>query len=481
MADFGFVGASYEAPSIYQDAQECINWYPEVDPVKAQGERGVIALYPTPGLTLVSNALTNAPVRALHTSPDGQTFIAVVGNIVYLINSSYSATILGYLTTNIGYVQIQDNNIQAMIVDGVNRYKYSYGNTSSFSVISPSDGAFQGANTVDIVDNYLVYSKGGNSQEWGATDALSTSSSNLSFASKFGSSDNLVGLIVNNRQVYLLGQQTSEIWTDAGLFPFPFQIIPGTSSQFGCAAAGSIARLGPTSAFLSKNSRGQAMFMMFNGYTPIRISTHAVENTLLNQDISDAIAYTYQIEGHEFYVCSFPSINLTWVYDATTQLWHKWLSTDIYGRYTRHRSNCATVFQNRVIVGDYQNGYLYALDNNVYTENGTPIRRLRRCPHLVTDLQRQYFEELQIQFQPGVGLSTGQGKTPQAMLRWSNDGGSTWSKEYWVSVGQQGKYKNRAIWRRLGWSRDKVFEVSTSDPVKFVIVSANLKATEGEN
>jgi hypothetical protein len=67
------------------------------------------------------------------------------------------------------------------------------------------------------------------------------------------------------------------------------------------------------------------------------------------------------------------------------------------------------------------------------------------------------------------------------MLRWSNDGGSTWSNEHWVSVGQQGKYKNRAIWRRLGQARDRVFEVVVTDPVKMVIVSANLKASGAEN
>ena len=481
MADFGFVGASYEAPSIYQDAQECINWYPEIDPTKPDGSRGIIALYPTPGLTALVTSLNNAPVRAMHTSPDGNTFIAVIGNTVYLIDSAYSATTLGTLTTNIGYVQIQDNNLQAMIVDGANRYSYTYGSLTSFSVLPASDGAFQGANSVDIVDNYLVYSKGGNSQQWGSTNALSTTSEQLSFASKFGSSDNLVSLIVSNRQVYLLGTKTSEIWTDAGLFPFPFQIIPGSSSQYGCAAEGSIARTVSSFAFLSKNNRGQAMFMAFDGYMPKRISTHAVENTLQNQYVADAIAYTYQLEGHEFYVCTFPSLNLTWVFDTTTQLWHKWLSTDIYGNFQRHRSNCSTLFQGKVLVGDYQNGKIYALDNSVYTDNGTPIRRLRRCPHIVTDLQRQYFDELQIQFQPGVGLSSGQGENPQAMLRWSSDGGSTWSKEHWTSVGLQGKYNNRAIWRRLGWSRDRIFEVSTSDPVKFAIVSANLKASEGEN
>jgi hypothetical protein len=134
-----------------------------------------------------------------------------------------------------------------------------------------------------------------------------------------------------------------------------------------------------------------------------------------------------------------------------------------------------------VLVGDYQNGAIYAIDNKTYTDNGQTIRRLRRAPHLVTDFNQQYFEMLQLQFQPGTGLSTGQGADPQAMLRWSNDGGSTWSNEHWRSIGQIGKYKNRVIWRRLGTARDRVFEVVFSDPVKAVIVSANLKANAGDN
>ena len=97
------------------------------------------------------------------------------------------------------------------------------------------------------------------------------------------------------------------------------------------------------------------------------------------------------------------------------------------------------------------------------------------------DLQREFFSELQLQFQPGVGLSTGQGKDPQVMLRWSNDGGSTWSQEHWKSIGMQGKYKNRAIWRRLGMARDRIYEVSMTDPVKAVIVSANLKGEGADN
>jgi hypothetical protein len=245
-----------------------------------------------------------------------------------------------------------------------------------------------------------------------------------------------------------------------------------------------MARMGNSFAYVSKNNRGEAMIVRMNGYFPERISTHAVETTLVNQNVSDALAWTYQLEGHEVYVVTFPSVGengLTWAYDQTTGLWHKWLYRNPQNQFERHRGNCCAFFNQQVLVGDYENGKIYQLSRNFYTDDGAPIRRIRRAPHITSDLQRQYFHELQIQFQPGVGLSTGQGEDPKAMLRWSSDGGSTWSNEYWTSIGKQGKYNNRAIWRRLGWARDRVFEVSISDPVKAVIISANLKAEAGDN
>jgi hypothetical protein len=358
----------------------------------------------------------------------------------------------------------------------------------NFTIFPTSDGAFTGGNTVDIVDNYFVYNRP-SSQQWAASNPLSPITNPLSFSSKDGSPDNLVSLIVDHREVYLLGESSSEVWVDVGSYPFPFQRIPGTSTQHGIAAKFSVSRLGNSFAYVSRNNRGQAEIMMMNGYVPTRISTHAVEQSLLNQYIDDAIAWTYQQEGHECYVITFPTLDLTWAFDISTQMWHKWLSIDTTNTYHRHRGNCSAVFQGLVYVGDYSNGIIYLLDPNNFTDNGQEIRRLRRAPHLVTDLQRQYLEEFQIQFQPGVGL-TGVtqplnnetvGANPQAMLRWSNDGGSTWSNEHWTSIGQIGQYKNRAIWRRLGWSRDRVFEVVVTDPINAVIISANLKAEQGEN
>jgi hypothetical protein len=652
MPDFGFVGASYEAPSIYQDGQECINFFPEIDPTKQPEQRGVVALYPTPGLTTQVVLPAGAEVRGMRTVSGGQQMIAVCGAYVYVLSSNLSPTIVGILNTSSGRVGIVDNGVNVYIVDGTYRYTWRIASISTaiftgsisgttltvsnlqsgtiaignalfgvgvaqetvitggsgtswtvnisqsvsstlmnssaattitasltagstnatlsttgtvylgqtiqgsgvpantmvtailapsggfnlytvstnttvavgtmyalnFTVIPSNDGAFSGGNTVDIVDNYFVYNRP-SSQQWGSSDALSPVSQSLSFASKDGAPDNLVALIVDHREVYLLGEASSEVWVDVGAFPFPFQRIPGTSTQHGIAAQFSVSRLGDSFAYVSRNLRGQGEIMQMQGYKPTRISTHAVENTLANQYIDDAIAWTYQLEGHECYVVSFPSLQLTWVYDATTQMWHKWLYVTTTNTYQRHRGNCCAVFQGMVLVGDYANGKIYELDKENYTDDGNNVRRLRRAPHLVSDFQRQYFEELQIQFQPGVGftglsvspslyigtpyiiyptatlvippaqtvilgtqtLTTQTTTLPQAMLRWSDDGGSTWSNEHWTTIGQTGKYQNRAIWRRLGTSRDRVFVVVVTDPLKAVIISANLKASGGEN
>ena len=488
MPDFGFVGASYTTPSIYQDAQECINFYPEIDPTKQPGERGIVALYPTPGLEEVAQ-LEIAEVRGMRALSGSQYAIIVSGDKVYRMNTNLVATQVGILNTDSGPVQITDNvmtsgGLTAYITDGLYRYYYTVG-TNTFSALPPDDGAWLGATVCDTIDNYIAYNKP-NSQLWAVTDLGSQFSTTGYFGAKDGSPDNLVALICDHRQVYLLGEFTTEVWVDVGtqipgIITFPFQRISGASSQNGLAAPFSLARFAETFMFVSRDTLGTATIGQMRGYEYQRVSTHAVEYSLIGVNVSNARAYAYQVQGHEFYVVTFPDADLTWVYDLATQQWHKWLSWDSATGYHRHRSNCGMAFANKTIVGDYENGKVYSLEFDKYTDNGSTIRRLRRAPHITTDLQRQFFEEFQIQFQPGVGLPVGQGQNPQAMLRWSNDGGSTWSNEHWVSIGQIGRYQNRAIWRRLGWSRDRIFEVAITDPVKAVIVSANLKASAGDN
>lgn len=485
MPDFGFVGGAYEAPSIYQDDQALINWYPETDSSKnagnkgmgVPGDRGVVALYPRPGLTPVVTP-SSAAVRALYTLPGQTQFLTVVGATLYLVNASFVATAVGTLVSSSGPVSITENGVNAYLVDGNNRYTYNW-TTNTFATVSGSDGAFTGGTRCDNVDSFIIYNQP-NTNQWGCTNALSTVSSAQNFANKVGYSDNIVTLISDHRQVLLLGERTSEWWTDVGSYPFPFQVISGTTMQHGCAAAFSVARLGESVAFLSHDDRGQGVVVMMNGYSPVRISNHAIEADIakmaINSTINDAIAFSYQYNGHEFYQITFPTADKTWCYDLATGMWHRLAYRDTNNNLHRHRGNCACVFRGYILMGDYQNGSIYKLDPNTYTDNGVVFPCIRRAPHLTDGLKRVTYHDLQIQFQPGVGLSNGQGSDPQAMLKWSDDGGSTYGNEHWVSIGKIGSYRNRAIWRRLGMARDRIFEVTVTDPVYRVVVSAELNA-----
>jgi hypothetical protein len=217
-----------------------------------------------------------------------------------------------------------------------------------------------------------------------------------------------------------------------------------------------------------------------NGYTGVRASNHSIEWQIQQYgDISDAIAYTYQQDGHSFYVLSFPTVQKTWVYDVSTQSWHEragWSNGD----FVRYRPNCQVAFNNEVILGDYENGNLYAYDLDVYAVNGAPqkwLRSWRPIPSGQNNLKRTAQHSLQLDCETGVGINLGQGDDPEVMLRWSDDGGHTWSNEHWSRMGRIGQYGRRVFWRRLGMTmklRDRVYEVSGTDPVKIAIVGAEL-------
>ena len=374
-------------------------------------------------------------------------------------------------------MSIADNGTQLFLATDPKGYIYNE-QTNTFVEITDPD--FPGAKTVGFIDGYFVFNQPDSQRLWVTSLYDGTMVDPLDFASAEGAPDPIVAVNVNHREIWVFGTNSVEVWYDAGTSPFPLQRIQGAFNELGCLAPYSVAKLDNSVFWLGNDARGYGVVYRANGYTGVRVSTHAIEYAIQSYgDVTDAIAYTYQQEGHLFYVLTFPTANKTWVFDVTTGLWHERAGFD-NGYFTRHRSNCQMNFQSQTVVGDFLNGNIYALDLNTYDDNGAAqkwVRSWRALPTGENNLRRTVQHTLQLDCESGVGLNTGQGETPQVMLRWSDDGGHTWSNEHWASMGKIGQYFRRVLWRRLGVTtklRDRVYEVSGTDPVKITIMGAEL-------
>ena len=379
--------------------------------------------------------------------------------------------------TGTGPVSIADNGTQIFFACNPDSYIYNEV-TNVFAQITDPD--FPGAVTVGYLDGYFVFNEPDSQKVWVTSLLDGLSVDPLDFASSEGSPDGLVALIVDHREAWLFGTDSVEVWYDAGLADFPLTRIQGAFNEIGCVAAFSVAKLDNGLFWLGTDARGQGIVYRANGYTGQRISTHAIEYAIAQYgNISDAVAYTYQQEGHAFYVLTFPTGNATWVFDVATQAWHERAGWD-NGEFTRHRSNCQCNFGGNTIVGDFENGNIYQMTLDVYDDYDEPqkwLRSWRALPSGQNNLKRTAHHSLQLNCESGTGLATGQGDDPQVMLRWSDDGGHTWSNEHWSPMGKIGAYYQRVFWRRLGMTlklRDRVYEVSGTDPVKVAIMGAEL-------
>lgn len=513
--DFGFAGGSDETANPYQDAQRCINWYPEVSPSRAA--KAVVALLGTPGLIQVAAApgggapgfsssmtawpqpssVTNLPVRGMWPLPGYTQALAVIGNICYLaavvtrgsvaVPGTITLSAVGTLASNSGPVCIRDNDIggYAVLVDGANGYLYNIA-TRAFSRIT--DPAWLGSNTVAYIDGWWIFNQPGTQTFYTNFPQYGTGFSGSYFALKDAASDRLMAVIENKEELWLVGERTIEIWYDAGGQYFPFQRLVGTLMQVGTSATYSVCRLSQggddSLVWLSRNDQGENMVVRTQGFAWRPVSTPAVSDAIAKYTtVSDAVGYTYQEDTHEFYVLTFPTADRTWVYDATLPpdlAWHERLSYDPYAdAWHRHRSNCFMPFAGMRVVGDYQNGALYSMTRSAANDAGWPLRSIRRSPYIwnAQNRERVFMSQLQVDFRLGQGNASGMGANPQAKLRISRDYGATYGSAVEAPMGAMGEFTNRCIWRRLGWSRGAVAEIEVIDPVSRDIAGATLRAS----
>jgi len=461
--DINFVGPSYEDRSVDVSAQKCINLFPTKD-----GERP--ALYGTPGLKLLGTA-GSGPIREVY-EMNGKLYV-VSGNEFYHINKTdYSAQLIGILSRLDGKPSIADDGNKMLIGDGNRAFVFDPSATRN-NLISLSNTDFKAATTVVYMNNFFIrHDKDSVSFRTNTLGDIMTWPA-LDFDNADRDPDPITTLISDHNELWLFGKRSAEVWYYSGNANFPFSKVPGAYIEMGCAAARSVAKADNTIYWLAHNNEGGRTIVMAKGYSPAIISTRAIEYKLDSYAVvDDAIAYTYKQEGRTFYVLTFPTEDVTWVYDASSRLWHQRKS---YGM-GRHLSNCHVFWENKHIVGDYKNGNFYEMDMDTFSDNGTDIERIKTSSHIEMDGLTLFHNSLELMVETG-NVSTSQ--NPVARLSYSDDRGHSWSNEMWNDLGKIGEFYRRSKWYRLGSARSRVYKLRMSDAIRTVILGAKLDVMKG--
>ena len=412
-------------------------------------------------------------VRGMHEF--GTLLYAVIDNRVISITAAGDATWLGTISTSNGNVFLSDNGVEVIIVDGT-----AEGYLITDNVLSViTDSGFPEASSVTFQDGYFIVTHTDTGEIYISGLYDGNSWNILDYAVAEADPDPALIVISNARDLWIFGAKTAEVFYNSGNPDFPFERISGAIVEIGIQAAASAVKINGIIYWLSTEDR----IVRTRGYQYETISTPHIDYQISTYSVTeDAKGFTYQMLGHIFYVIVFPTEGKTWVFDVTTSFWHEWQSfednDDDRINWSRHRANCITKFGEKYMVGDYNNGKIYELDINTFTDDLNEIQRIRTTPVVHKDMRNVIWHRLEIDFESGIGLATGQGSDPKVTLEWSDDGGHTWSNKHLASLGKIGEYKTRVVWRRLGKSRERVLRVIVTDPVKVVMLAAYAELEE---
>ena len=384
-------------------------------------------------------------------------------------------------------------NVDTIVLD--DGTSYHYGAPDATNVIWMVEG---GTNvdgvTGAFLDGYFIVNRvpaPGTPDDPGRQFAISalndgTMWQSLDFGVKEGHSDYIRSILADHEELWLFGTETTEIWTNTGgstLNPFPFERQPGAFIHVGSVATYAPCSVGLSVCWLGQID-GQPVAYRATGLQPSRISTHAVEQrwTAGGYRVDDAVSFQYTEDGHIFWCINFWQQAETWVYDLTTGMWHERAGWDGVSTYLRHKAWFHAFIpewgtNGRHVVGDPVTGKLYfqSLDN--YTDDTAAIQYTRAMPHLVNEDQWGYHHRLELYLESGA--QAGGDPLPVIGLDWSDDRGHTFINQRFATAAASGDYRKRAVWRRLGKSRDRVYRVGVTAKSKVALVDAFLEMTPG--
>jgi hypothetical protein len=461
---------SYKAKSGLISAERMLNCYAEITPETSPFPNLILG---TPGNNVWKDTSVSLPIYGMRVM--GENLYIVAGNKVYKIDSSKTVTSLGDITTEIGQVIMTDNGDQVTIQlpNGIAYYCTS----TAASLTQITDGDFNDSGSVTTLDGFTV-SALLNSNEFQWSNVNTTENWNaLNAATVEANSSKIVRVYQNNLELWFFKENIIQVFYNTGSSPL-FQRKEGVYIEKGCASKYSVATMDNSFFFLG-NDR---IIYQTIGYQLKPISTFPLSQEIETYTtIDDAIGFTYVQDGHKFYCLTFPSENKTWEYDITTGLWHERESVNNQGKDGRWVANCHAYFAGKNLIGDFQTGVIYEIDPDVYTENGTVIKREVIGTTMFKNFARMSLSKFVVVMDTGVGIATGQGIDPQLVGRFSDNGGKTYTDELWQPIGAEGSFLTEVFWTKIGGkARSFIARLNYSEPTKFQIAGAFVE-TESED
>lgn len=454
---------SYQLRSAQASTSRLVNCFAEQMPPDANTP---VILRRAPGISSWAT-VGSGPIQGMH-ADHGLLYVVSGGNL-YSVTSAAAATSRGAVPGDTDTIDIDSNDDTVVVVSPPNAY---YWDGSTFAQITDSDFTSRGAGDVEFLDSYLLFREPDTDRFFGSDSGDATSFDALNFASAEGATDTLVGMKVDHRQVILFGEKSTELWENTGISGFPFERMINGFIEQGCINGKTVAKLDQSVFWVADDYSVRRL----DGITPVRVSTHPVEQWLKGVTLADLRGYSYVQEGHHFYMLTAPEG--CFVYDVTTQLWAE---RETYGQSTWNWGN-PVAFGGNVLVGSTTSNVIGKLDPTVYSELSETLRSEWTYQPVYTEGHRAFHRRLEIVCEVGAGLTSGQGSSPEMLLDYSDDGGRTWRSLPNKSLGALGNYGSRVVWTALGSCSSphgRVYRAAVSDPVQVTIKDTLLEVDGG--
>lgn len=466
-------GGFYENQSVPLSHQNCINWIPQVVEDAALNQGALL----TPQ-SLTQFGTTGGGVNRGSMTMSGVPYF-INGSSLYSMDFEGTPTTIGDIS-GAGRVSMANNGDKlCIVVPGGNAYVYD----GALSLITDTD--FRPSDTVVFKDGYFVFTASDGSVFFNSELNDPSNIDPLDFGTAEINPDKIIAAHVNHNELFILGEETIEIFQNIGGTGFPFQRIQGANIQKGCYAKFSPVEFDNTFMFIGGGLNEKAgVWRVASSQSAKKVSTDAVDHAIqkfTKDEIANAFSFTYTINGQFIAAFTFESENIpsvTFCYNATSQRWFQ-MQTGVNDN--RWRVNSVINVYGKLLCGDTYDGRIGYL-NEVYTEYEETIYRERTSQPFIIDGTSQYWPEIELIVESGTGLTSGQGSDPQIRMSFSDDGGRTFSQEQSRAFGKIGEYKKRAIWRRNGRVPfNRVVRVTMTDPVKANILRMDGVLEKGYN